>query len=99
MRLEFIEHNEGGLVADVEIYFETDLPEPFAGKKLVGAQVRRNREGKMYVNLPGRAFGAGSKRQYFDYLRDGQEDHERMEEVKNYILHEYESSEPVEEEK
>jgi hypothetical protein len=95
MRVEFIEQDEGGLVADVEIYFEGDLPEPFAGKKLVGAQVRRSREGNLYVNLPGRAFGAGSKRQYFDYLRDENENHDTIEEVKKYILDEYKKSEPV----
>jgi hypothetical protein len=98
MRLEFIERDEGGLVAEVEIYFETDLPKPFAGKKIVGTQVRRSRDGNLYVNLPGRAFGAGGKRQYFDYLRDEDENHESLDDVKKYILEEYRVSEPFTEE-
>jgi hypothetical protein len=99
MRIEFIERfGEEGIVAEVEIYFEDDMPEPFAGKKLVGTQLRKGSHGKLYVNLPGRAFGAGIKRQYFEFLRDEDEKHGRLDDVKKYILEAYEDSEPVEEE-
>jgi len=40
-----------------------------AGLKLVGFSLWSTPEGDVFVTFPSRAFGAGSDRRYFDYLR------------------------------
>ncbi len=40
-----------------------------AGLKLVGFSLWKSPEGEIYVTFPSRAFGAGSERRFFDYLR------------------------------
>ncbi len=55
------------LVCEVELVFpSTGI---LAGLKLVGFSLWRSPEGEIYVTLPSRAFGAGSERRFFDYLR------------------------------
>jgi len=66
-------------LAEVELVFEGS--EPLAGLRLVGFAVRKDPKGVLYVTLPGRAFGIGEKRQYFDYLR-GESEHNHTEDVR-----------------
>ena len=54
------------LVTEAEIHFEDG---PLAGMRLVGFSIWRSTEGELYVTFPSRAFGAGTERKYFDYLR------------------------------
>jgi hypothetical protein len=54
------------LMFEVELHF-TDGP--LAGFKLVGFSVWRDPEGQPYLTFPSRAFGAGTERRFFDYLR------------------------------
>ena len=54
------------LLAEAEVRFNPDTP--FQGMKLAGFSVWRGDRG-VYVTFPSRAFGAGSERKYFDYLR------------------------------
>jgi hypothetical protein len=39
------------------------------GFKIVGFSIWRSPEGEWYVTFPSRAFGVGSDRRYFDYIR------------------------------
>lgn len=54
------------LVCEAEIIFGDG---PLQGMKLVGFSLWRSPEGETYVTFPSRAFGAGSERRFFDYLR------------------------------
>jgi hypothetical protein len=68
MRINFTQRDGGPerLVAEAEILLE----EPgLSGLKLVGFSLWRSPEGELYVTFPSRAFGAGSERRFFDYLR------------------------------
>jgi len=56
------------LVCEAEIVFGDECG-PLAGMKLVGFSLWRSPDGEVYVTFPSRAFGAGSERRYFDYLR------------------------------
>ena len=40
-----------------------------AGMKLVGFSLWKSPEGELYVTFPSRAFGGGSERRFFDFLR------------------------------
>jgi hypothetical protein len=60
---------EGGperLVTEAELVFNSGL---LTGLKLVGFSLWKSPEGEVYVTFPSRAFGAGSERRFFDYLR------------------------------
>jgi hypothetical protein len=70
MKIEFIargEHAGERLVCEAEVHFEQE--EGLVGLKLVGFSMWRDPEGEVYCTFPSRAFGAGSDRRYFDYLR------------------------------
>lgn len=68
MRVVFVERKDGPerLVCEAEVVFEAG---PLEGMKLVGFSMWRSPEGEVYVTFPSRAFGSGSDRRYFDYLR------------------------------
>ena len=70
MRVVFVEQNNGPerLVCEAEIIFEAEAG-PLAGMKLVGFSLWRSPEGEVYITLPSRAFGSGSERRFFDFLR------------------------------
>ena len=72
MRVDFVERQSGPerLVCDAEIVFEDEGP--LAGMKLVGFGLWRGADGEVYVTVPTRAFGAGTERKFFDYLRSQQ---------------------------
>jgi hypothetical protein len=101
MHVEFVEAEDeteaNGIIAEAEIHFDNDLPEPFTGKKLIGFTLRKSKAGKVYVNLPGRAFGVGVRRYYVNFIQDGgddsltfvseRKDNDGLDDVKRFILH------------
>jgi hypothetical protein len=89
MRVHFVERENGPerLVCEAELLFED--AGPLAGMKLVGFSLWRSPEGEVYVTFPSRAFGAGSDRRYFDYLRSADAAPESVKRVKAWILEEF----------
>jgi hypothetical protein len=89
MRVQFVERENGPerLVCEAEIVFEE--PGPLAGMKLVGFSLWRSPEGEVYVTFPSRAFGAGSDRRFFDYLRSAEGAPEVVKRVKAWLLEEF----------
>jgi hypothetical protein len=88
MQVHFTDRENGPerLVSEAEIHFEEG---PLAGAKLVGFSLWRSPEGEVYVTFPSRAFGAGSERRFFDYLRAIDGSGETVKRVKAWILEEY----------
>jgi hypothetical protein len=86
MHVEFIQRNNGPerLVCEAEIDFEGRGP--LAGLRLVGFSLWRGTDGGLYVTFPSRAFGAGTDRRYFDFLRGQPADVQRF---KAYVLEQY----------
>jgi hypothetical protein len=68
MRVQFVRKDNGPerLACDAEIHFDEG---PLAGMKLVGFSVWRTPEGELSVTFPSRAYGTGTERRFFDYLR------------------------------
>lgn len=89
MRVEFVRRENGPdrLVCEAEVVF--DESGPFWNMKLVGFNLWSSPEGDVYVTFPSRAFGAGSERRYFDYLRAADGDLANVKNVKSWILSEY----------
>ena len=87
-RVQFIPRQNGPerLVTEAEILFEDG---PLGGMRLVGFSIWRSTEGELYVTFPSRAFGAGTERRYFDYLRAVDSAPETVKTVKAWILDEY----------
>lgn len=92
MRVQFVERESGPerLVCEAEVVF--DAEGPLAGMKLVGFSLWRGPDGDVYVTFPSRAFGAGSDRKYFDYLRSAEGTLQDARRVKGWILAEYQAS-------
>ena len=90
MRVVFVEREHGPerLVCEAEILFEAECG-PLAGMKLVGFSLWRSPEGEVYVTFPSRAFGAGSDRKYFEYLRSLEGVPGDVKKVKEWILGEF----------
>jgi hypothetical protein len=78
------------LVTEAEIHF--DEAGPLSGTRLVGFCLWKSPDGEIYVTFPSRAFGAGSERRYFDYLRAINGDGETVKRVKAWILDAYRNS-------
>ncbi len=91
MRVQFVEKVIGPerLVCDAEILFDED---PLSGMKLVGFSLWRSTDGDVYVTFQSRAFGAGTERKYFDYLRSAEGLSAEVKRVKDWILGEYRAS-------
>jgi len=91
MRVQFVEKVNGPerFVCDAEILFDED---PLSGMKLVGFSLWRSTDGDVYVTFPSRAFGAGTERKYFDYLRSAEGLSAEVKRVKDWILGEYRAS-------
>ena len=91
MRVQFVEKVNGPerLVCDAEVLFDED---PLSGMKLVGFSLWRSTDGDVYVTFPSRAFGAGTERKYFDYLRSAEGLSAEVKRVKDWILGEYRAS-------
>jgi hypothetical protein len=88
MQVQFVTRENGPerLVTEAEVHFDDG---PLAGTKLVGFCLWRSPEGEIYVTFPSRAFGAGSERKYFDYLRAVDASGETVKRVKAWILEEF----------
>ena len=88
MRVQFVARENGPerLVSEAEVIFEEG---PLAGTKLVGFSLWRGPDGEVYVTFPSRAFGAGSERRYFDYLRSVDGTLDVVKRVKAWIVDEY----------
>ena len=88
MQVQFVTRENGPerLVTEAEVHFDDG---PLAGTKLVGFCLWRSPEGEIYVTFPSRAFGTGSERRYFDYLRAVDASGETVKRVKAWILEEY----------
>lgn len=69
LQIHFIERRDGPehLLCEAEIVF--DDSGPLHGLKLVGFSLWRGTNTDVYVTFPSRAFGAGTERRFFDYLR------------------------------
>src|SRR5258706_16292723 len=90
MRVQFVqkENVPERLVCEAELIFDEELG-PLSGMRLVGFSLWRSPEGELYVTFPSRAFGAGTERRYFDYLRAVDAAPETVKTVKAWILEEY----------
>jgi hypothetical protein len=89
MRVQFVPR-EGGpdrLVCEAELMFDEESP--LTGMKLVGFSLWKSPEGEVYVTFPSRAFGAGSDRRYFDFLRSTEGTPVEGRRLKGWILDEY----------
>jgi hypothetical protein len=91
MRVQFVERENGPekLVCEAEILFDDGL---LAGMKLVGFSLWRSPDGEVYVTFPSRAFGAGSDRRFFDYLRSVDGTGAESKRVKGWILEAFRES-------
>jgi hypothetical protein len=91
MRVQFVARENGPerLVCEAEILFGDG---PLAGMKLVGFSLWKGADGEVYVTFPSRAFGAGSERKYFDYLRSEDGTLETVKRLKAWIVDEYRNS-------
>jgi hypothetical protein len=95
MKVQFVSRDNGPerLVCEAEVVFGEG---PLEGMKLVGFSLWKDAEGEVYVTFPSRAFGAGSERRYFDYLRAVDTENggvaAKARGVKAWILEEYRSS-------
>jgi hypothetical protein len=89
MRVQFVSKDNAPerLVCEAELVF--DQEGPLAGLKLVGLCIWRDAEGELFVTFPSRAFGAGSERRYFDYLRSADGTGGETRRLKAWILEEY----------
>jgi hypothetical protein len=90
MRVQFVQRENAPdrLVCEAEVVFDDGLS-PFSGMKLVGFSLWRSPEGEVYVTFPSRAFGAGTERRYFDYLRSTEGSAVEVKRVKAWILDEF----------
>jgi hypothetical protein len=88
MRVQFVEKAGGPerLVCDAEVMFEEF---PLAGMKLVGFALWRTADGGLAVTFPSRAFGGGTERKFFEYLRSADGAVTDVRRVKDWILEEY----------
>jgi hypothetical protein len=88
MRVQFVARENGPerLVTEAEVHFEEG---PLAGMRLVGFCLWRSPEGEVYVTFPSRAFGAGTDRRFFDYLRSVDGTPDVVKRVKAWIVDEY----------
>ena len=98
MRVVFVERENAPerLVCEAEIVFEAEAEAgPLAGMKLVGFSLWRSPEGEVYVTFPSRAFGAGSERRFFDFLRSVEGQAADAKRVKAWILEQFRMSRDI----
>ena len=88
MQVQFTTRENGPerLVSEAEVVFEEG---PIAGMKLVGFSLWKSAEGELFVTFPSRAFGAGTERRYFDYLRAWDGDPETVKRFKTWIVEQF----------
>ena len=90
MRVVFVERESAPerLVCEAEVVFEAESG-PLAGMKLVGFSLWRSPEGEVYVTFPSRAFGTGTERRFFDFLRSAEGTAVDSKRVKAWILDQF----------
>lgn len=90
MRVAFVTRENGPerLLCEAEVVFEKKDGN-LAALKLVGFSLWKGPDGEVYVTFPSRAFGAGSDRRYFDYLRSVEGTAEPVKKFKQFILEEH----------
>ena len=88
MQVQFVAKENGPerLLSEAEVIFEDG---PLAGTKLLGFCLWKSADGEVFVTFPSRAFGAGSERRFFDYLRAVDGSAETVKRVKAWIVDEY----------
>lgn len=93
MRVVFVERDNAPerLVCEAEVVFEAEAG-PLAGMKLVGFSLWRSPEGEVYVTFPSRAFGSGTERRFFDFLRSVEGTAADAKRVKAWILDAFRST-------
>jgi hypothetical protein len=93
MRCQFVvrESAPERLVCEAEVLFGDECG-PLAGMKLVGFSIWRSPEGENYITFPSRAFGSGSERRFFDFLRSIEGNGADAKRVKQWILAEFVAS-------
>ena len=93
MRVVFVERENAPerLVCEAEVVFEVEAG-PLMGMKLVGFSLWRSPDGEVYVTFPSRAFGTGSERRFFDYLRSVEGTAVDVKRVKAWILEQFRAS-------
>ena len=91
MRVLFINRENGPerLVCDAEVLFDEG---PLVGMKLVGFSLWNGADGEIYVTFPSRAFGGGTERRYFDYLRSVEGTPAEARRVKAWLVEEWRAS-------
>ncbi len=96
MRVVFVERENAPerLVCEAEIVFEAEAG-ALAGMKLVGFSLWRSPEGEVYVTFPSRAFGSGSERRFFDFLRSVEGQAADTKRVKAWILEQFRAAREV----
>lgn len=94
MRVVFVERDNAPerLVCEGEIVFEAG-DGPLAGMKLVGFSLWRSPDGEVYVTFPSRAFGSGTERRFFDFLRSVEGTAADARRVKSWMVEQYRSRE------
>jgi hypothetical protein len=92
MRVEFLDRQGGPerVVCEAEVVFD-EGEGPLVGMKLVGFTLWRGADGEVYVTFPSRAFGSGTERKFFDYLRSCEGRSEEVRRVKGWILEAYQA--------
>jgi hypothetical protein len=92
MHVQFVSRENGPerLICEAEVHFGPEAG-PMAGMKLVGFSLWKSAEGEVFVTFPSRAFGAGTERRYFDYLRSAEGSSAEVKRVKEWIAEEYRS--------
>ena len=90
MHVQFVSRENGPerLICEAEVHFGPEAG-PMAGMKLVGFSLWKSAEGEVFVTFPSRAFGAGTERRYFDYLRSAEGSSAEVKRVKEWIAEEY----------
>jgi hypothetical protein len=86
VQVVFVQRENGPerLVCEAELVFE-DPGGVLDGLKLVGFSLWKSPEGEVYATLPSRAFGAGSERRFFDFLRSQDGTAEPVRKLKAFI--------------
>lgn len=96
LRVVYSDRQDGPerLVNEAELIFDGAEFGPLNGMKLVGFSLWRSPDGEVYVTFPSRAFGTGSERRFFDFLRTVDPgSHHQAKEVKAFILRDWNARE------
>ncbi len=91
MRIQFVRRENGPerLVCEAEVVFDEG---PLQGLKLVGFSLWNGADGEIHVTFPSRAFGSGTERRYFDYLRSVEGNVSDPRRIKAWLIEEWRAS-------